>query len=102
VGLRRVVNFNPAEAIFDAMIRQELPKNVQSRGYSFFSKVEVPPRPQIITETYRMEDVVSPPFPIEGNKSSYALIATVSTSPEGAESAFYRTKKRLLNLYRGD
>jgi predicted ATP-grasp superfamily ATP-dependent carboligase len=102
VGLRRVVNFNPAEAIVDAVIGRELPKNVQSRGYSFFSKVEVPPRPQTITETYKMEDVISPPFPIKGNKSAYALIATVSTSPKGAESAFYRTKKRLLNLYHGD
>jgi predicted ATP-grasp superfamily ATP-dependent carboligase len=102
VGLRRVVNFNPAEAIVDAVIGRELPKSVQSRGYSFFSKVEVPPRPQIITETYKMEDVISPPFPIKGNKSAYALIATVSTSPKGAESAFYRTKKRLLNLHQGD
>jgi predicted ATP-grasp superfamily ATP-dependent carboligase len=102
VGLRRVTNFNPAEAIVDATIGRKLPKNVQTRGYSFFSKVEVPPRPQIITETYRMEDVISPPFPIKGNKSAYALIATVSTSPKGAESAFYRTKKRLLNLYKGD
>ena len=102
VGLRRVVNFNPTEAIVDAVIGRKLPKNVQSRGYSFFSKVEVPPRPQIIEETYKLKEVVSPPFPIEGKKSAYALIATVSTSPKGAESAFYRTKKRLLNLYRGD
>jgi predicted ATP-grasp superfamily ATP-dependent carboligase len=102
VGLRRVTNFNPAEAIIDATIGRKLPKNVQSRGYSFFSKVEVPPRPQIITETYKLEDVISHPFPIKGNKSAYALIATVSTSPKGAESAFYRTKKRLLNLYHGD
>ena len=102
VGLRRVVNFNPAEAIVDAVIRRKLPKNVQSRGYAFFSKVEVPPRRQIIAETYKLKDVISPPFPIEGNRLAYALIATVSTSPKGAESAFHRTKKRLLNLYRGD
>jgi len=102
VGLRRVTNFNPAEAIVDAVIGRKLPKNVQSRGYSFFSKVEAPPRPQIITETYKLEDVISPPFPIEGNKSAYALIATVSTSQKGAESAFYRTKRRLQNLYHGD
>jgi predicted ATP-grasp superfamily ATP-dependent carboligase len=102
VGLRRVVNFNPAEALVDAVIGRKLPKNVQCRGYSFFSKVEVPPRPQIITETYKMEDVISPPFPIEGNKSAYTIIATVSTSPKGAESAFYHAKKRLLNLYQGD
>jgi len=102
VGLRRVASFNPAEAIVDATIRRKLPKNVQSRGYSFFSKVEVPPRPQIITEAYKLEDVISPPFPIKGNKSAYALIAAVSISHRGAESAFYRTKKRLLDLYRGD
>ena len=102
VGLRRVTNFNPAEAIFDATIGRELPKNVQSRGYAFFSKVEIPPLPQIITETYKLKDVISPPFPIEGNRSAYALIATVSPSPKGAESAFYRAKKRLLNLYNGD
>jgi predicted ATP-grasp superfamily ATP-dependent carboligase len=102
VGLRRVVNFNPAEAIVDAAIGRELPKNVQTRGYAFFSKVEVPRRPQIIRDAYRMKEVISPPFPIEGNKSACALIATVSASPKGAESAFYRAKKRLLKLYRGD
>jgi hypothetical protein len=91
------VNFNPAEAIVDAVIGRKLPKNVQSRGYSFFSKAEIP-NPQVITETYKLKDVISPPFPIEGNKSAYALIATFSTSPKGAETAFYRTKKRLLKI----
>jgi len=102
VGLRRVANFNPAEAIVDAAIRRKLPTNVQTRSYTFFSKVEIPPRRQIIAETYKIKDIISPPFPIEENSSAYALIATVSTSPKGAESAFNRTKKRLLNLYRGD
>jgi len=102
VGLRRVANFNPAQAIVDAVIRRKLPKNMQSRGYSFFSKVEVPSRRQIIAETYKVEDIIAPPFPIKGNRSAYALLATVSTSPKGAQSAFYRAKKRLLNLYRGD
>jgi len=102
VGLRRVANFNPAQAIVDAVIRRKLPKNMQNRGYSFFSKVEVPSRRQIIAETYKVEDIIAPPFPIKGNRSAYALLATVSTSPKGAQSAFYRAKKRLLNLYRGD
>jgi predicted ATP-grasp superfamily ATP-dependent carboligase len=102
LGLRRVINFNPAEAIVDAIIGKKLPKRVYSKGYSFFSKVEVHPRPQIIDETYKMEDVISPPFPIEENKSAYALITSISTSAKGAESAFYRTRNRLLNLYQGD
>jgi predicted ATP-grasp superfamily ATP-dependent carboligase len=101
VGLRRVANFNPAETIIEAAVRRKLPENVQTRGYSFFSKVEVPLRREIITETYRLEDVVSPPFPIE-DKTAYALIAAASTSPEGAEKGFNHTKTRLLKLYRGD
>ncbi len=100
IGLKRTVNFNPAQAIVNAVIRRKLPKNVQTRGYTFFSKVEVPSDPQIIAETYKIKEIVSPPFPIEENRTAYALIATSSTSYRGAQSAFYRTKKRLLNLYR--
>jgi hypothetical protein len=100
IGLKRAVNFNPAQAIVNAVIRRKLPKNVQTRGYALFSKVEVPSDPQIIAETYKIKDVISPPFPIEENRTAYALIATSSSSPRGAQSAFYRTKKRLLSLYR--
>jgi predicted ATP-grasp superfamily ATP-dependent carboligase len=102
VGLRRVADFNPAEAIINAAVGRRLPKNVQHRGYAFFSKVEVPSRCQIIDETYKLRDVVSPPFPIEEDKSAYALIAVTSTSCKGAETAFYRAKKRLLKIYGGD
>ena len=103
IGLKRSVNFNPAQAIIDAVIGRKLPKKVQTRDYTFFSKVEVPSDPQIIDETYKLKDVISSPFPIEDSKTVYALIATSSTSLDGAQSAFYRTKKRLLSLYcRGD
>ncbi len=101
IGLKKAMNFNPAETIIDAVIRRKLPKNVQNRGYAFFSKVEVPSCPQIVSETYKLNDVISPPFPIEEN-TAYALIASSSTSLRGAQSAFYRTKKRLLSLYGGD
>ena len=101
VGLKRVANFNTAQAIVDAVIRRKLPTNVQTRGYAFFSKVEVPSCRQVVAETYNLKDVVSPPFPIEEN-TVYALIASSSSSSRGAQSAFYRTKKRLLSLYGGD
>ena len=101
IGLRKAANFNPAEAIISAVIGRKLPSNIQNRGYTFFSKVQVPSIPQMITETYRLKDVVSPPFPIEEN-TAYALIAASSSSIRGAQSAFYRTKKRLLSLYGGD
>ena len=101
IGLRREANFNIADAITDAVINRKLPTNVQHRGYTFFSKVEVPSYPEIVSEIYKLKDVVSPPFPVEEN-TAYALIASSSTSPKGAQSGFYHTKKRLLSFYGGD
>jgi predicted ATP-grasp superfamily ATP-dependent carboligase len=103
IGLRKVADFNPAQAIADAVFERKLPKDSQRRGYAFFSKVEVPLHPQILGETCRLKDVISPPFPIAGNQSAYALLVASSTSLKGAQSAFYRSKKRLLAFYgRGD
>jgi predicted ATP-grasp superfamily ATP-dependent carboligase len=99
IGLRKIVDFNPAQAIVDAAFGQKLPKDVQTQGYAFFSKAEVPTRPQTISETYKIKEVTSPPFPITGNESAYALLATCSTSLKDAQSAFYIAQKRLLNLY---
>jgi predicted ATP-grasp superfamily ATP-dependent carboligase len=99
IGLRKVADFNPAQAIIDSVLGRKLPKNVQRRGYTYFSKVDVPPHLQFVAETCKLKEVVSPPFPIEGNQSAYALLATSSTSLDGAQSAFYRAKKRLLAFY---
>jgi predicted ATP-grasp superfamily ATP-dependent carboligase len=101
IGLRKVAASNPAQAIIDAVLRQKLPKNRPPKGYALFQKVEFPPRPEIIAETYKLKEVVSPPFPIKGNQSAYALIAASSTSPKGAQSALYRAKRHLLKLYVG-
>jgi predicted ATP-grasp superfamily ATP-dependent carboligase len=99
IGLRKVVAFNPAQATVDAVLRQKLPKTSSLRGYALFKKVEVPSLPQIVAKTYKLKEVTSPPFPIRGNQSTYALLATSSTSLKGAQSALYRAKKRLLKLY---
>ena len=102
IGLTKAANFNPADAIINATIKQKLPKDVQCRGYAFFSKVKVPSCPQILAETYKLKDVVSPPFPIEQNKTAVALIASSSSSSRGSQSAFYRAKNCLLKFYGGD
>lgn len=99
IGLRKIVNFNIAEAITKATIQRSLPKNIEKRGYSFFSKVQVPPRLQFLRETYQIKNIISPPFPIELKKSATALISTTSSTEKGAQQAFYRTKKQLLKIY---
>ena len=99
IGLRKIVNFNIADAILKVIIDGKLPKNIEKRGYSFFSKVQVPSRPQIIIKTYQIKNIVSPPFTVELRKPAIALISTTSSTNKGAKQAFYRTKKRLLNIY---
>jgi predicted ATP-grasp superfamily ATP-dependent carboligase len=101
VGLREVVGFNPAAAIVDAVTEGKLPKDVQSHGYSFFSKVETPSCIRKLAETYRVDGVVSPPFPVEKGKASYALISVSSDTLSGAQSVFNQSKKRVVSLCGG-
>lgn len=102
VGLRKVVNFNTAQAIIHAVANGKLPKNVQTTGYAFFSKLEMPTRSQNKRETQNMKEIVSPLFSIEENSPAHALVVTYSSSSNGAKSAFYRTKKLMLNNFEGD
>lgn len=102
VGLRKVVNFNAAQAIIDAVVDKRLPKNVQTKGYTFFSKIELPSSSQKTTETYNLKEIVSPPFLVEENKLAYTFVVTCSNTSKGAQSSFYKTKKRLLSNYKGD
>jgi predicted ATP-grasp superfamily ATP-dependent carboligase len=98
VGLRRVVNFNPAQAIIDAILKRKLPTHIQSCGYAYFSKVEMP-NPQIyaLEKIYRMNEVVSPPFPVSENGAASALLASHGTTLKEATLKFREAKKRVLN-----
>jgi predicted ATP-grasp superfamily ATP-dependent carboligase len=99
IGLRKVVNFNPAQALIDAVFKQKLPENVRSLGYAFFSKIKVPcPNPLILSKIYKLDEVVSPPFPVLDNESAYALLASHSTKLKNAQTTFYGAKKRLLGV----
>jgi len=103
VGLKKAVNFNPSQAIIEAVVERKLPKKIQNTGYSFFSKIKVPEtNSQQIAQTYNMQEVVSPPFLVQKNEPTYALVAVDSNTNNGAKSAFYRVKKQLINLYNGE
>jgi predicted ATP-grasp superfamily ATP-dependent carboligase len=98
VGLRRVANFNPAQAIVNAILKRELPADTRSCGYTYFSKVETP-NPQIgaLQKVYGMNEVVSPPFPVSENGVASALIASHGATIKEAKSKFREAKKRVLN-----
>lgn len=99
LGLRRVVNVNPAQAVIDAVFQRKLPKNIQSSGYAFFSKVKVfPPVHGDLKAIYGLEELVSPPFPITSDEGAYALLVAYSKGLEGARKRFYKAKRRLLKI----
>jgi predicted ATP-grasp superfamily ATP-dependent carboligase len=98
IGLRRVVNFNPAEAIVNAVLKRELPKNIQGYGYAFFSKVEAPlPTIDALQKTYEVNEVVSPPFPVSSSGTAYTLVSSHGATVKAATASFREAKKRVLN-----
>jgi len=98
IGLRRVINFNLAQAIVDAVLKRELPAHIQNRGCAYFSKVETA-KPTIgaLQAIYRMQGVVSPPFPVAENGVASALIASYGATLHEATTRFREAKKRVLN-----
>jgi len=98
VGLRRVANFNPAQAIVNAVLKRKLPADIQSCGYEYFSKVETS-NPQVVAlqKIYGMDDVVSPPFPVVETGAASALIASHGATLKEASVRFREAKKRVLN-----
>jgi hypothetical protein len=97
VGLRRVVNFNPAQDIVDAVLNRKLPTQVERCGYAYFSKVETSmPTLGALQETYGMDEVVSPPFPVSNGAVS-ALVASYGGKFLEAKMGFREAKKRVLD-----
>jgi predicted ATP-grasp superfamily ATP-dependent carboligase len=97
VGLRRTVNFNPAQAIIDAVLKHELPAQVESCGCTIFSKVKTHiPTVAALQETYVMDEVVSPPFPVS-NCGASTLLASYGATLHEASAGFREAKKRVLD-----
>jgi len=101
IGLRRVVNFNPAQAIVNAVLKRELPRNIQSCGYAYFSKVEMPlPTIDVLQKTGEINEVVSPPFPVLENGTAFALVSSHGATLKAATARFREAKKRVLRTIR--
>ena len=98
VGLRRVVNFNPAHAIVNAVLKRKLPEQRKSCGCTYFSKVETPnPTIDALEKTYRINEVVSPPFPVSDHDTASALLVAYGATLNEASSAFREAKMRVLS-----
>jgi predicted ATP-grasp superfamily ATP-dependent carboligase len=104
VGLRRAANFNPAQAIVNAVLKREFPTLIQTCGYTVFSKVETPnPTIAALQETCKMNEVVSPPFPVSPKGTACALIESHGATLKEAKLRFREAKTRVLtSMSRGE
>jgi predicted ATP-grasp superfamily ATP-dependent carboligase len=98
VGLSGVVNFNVAQAIADAVLKEKLPNEPAFNGVSCFSKVETTnPTVDSLKEIFKMLTVVSPPFPDAAGKT-HALVFCNASSLEKAKLDMQEAKKQLLRI----
>jgi predicted ATP-grasp superfamily ATP-dependent carboligase len=101
IGLRRVVNFNVAEAILNAVSKRKLPTDIQTCGYAFFSKVETPlPTIGALQKTYEINEAISPPFPVSSSGTACALVSSHAATVKAATAGFREAKKRVLSIMR--
>ena len=102
VGLRKVAPFNLAEAMLNSVLERKLPANQESVGYACFSKVKTPkPTTEALKQTYSVDEVVSPPFPISTDEFAYALLCSHHNTLAKAKWGLDEAKKNLLGKSTG-
>ncbi len=99
VGLRKVANFNIAEALINSAVLGKLPSETEIHGFSCFSKQQIPtPTMEEYQKASKFASIVSPPFPLKGNTESYALAIGYGENVEIACSASEEAKKQLQDI----
>ncbi|MCL2173085.1 MAG: ATP-grasp domain-containing protein [Nitrososphaerota archaeon] len=103
IGLCRVTDFNFADAIVNAALKNSLfSEAVFLDCYVCFSKMETPKVDiDFLDILYGIPDIVSPPFPIYDSKEGCALIAAYGKSLEEAQCLLEETRRHLLNIMQG-
>ncbi|MEM0253422.1 MAG: ATP-grasp domain-containing protein [Thermoproteota archaeon] len=101
VGLRRVVGFNPAQSIINAVFCGESPSICEVRGFSAFQKVKIQNlRRKSSIDVYGMENVLTPPIELGG--FTYAFIEAYGSTPHSALNKLYRVRKGLMQRIYGE
>ncbi len=92
VGLRKVAGFNVAEALVNAVLKGKLPAKNEHKGFACFSKTETPkPTIEAFQKAAKLDAVVSPPFPLDDNAKSCALVIGEGDTLGRCKPAFRRS-----------
>jgi predicted ATP-grasp superfamily ATP-dependent carboligase len=99
VGLRKVARFNVAEELVNAVLKGKIPTEPENRGVSCFSKIETDkPAIGVFQKATKLGAVISPPFPLNGNAKSIALVIGEADTLDDARLHLEEAKKRLCNI----
>lgn len=97
VGLRRVADFNVAEAIVSAVLKGSFPIKFATNRYASFSKIGTKkPSVDAFNKVAHLNNVVSPPFPL--NRTSTFLVIGEGESLQDSRLQLEEAKKSLLNI----
>jgi len=100
LGLRMVIDTNPAKLIKEAVMTGRMPRTPRTSGYTYFSKTRAPRMGvERLRRAYAFDAVLAPPFPLAGRP--WALIGVHSTTPTGARAGFAKARRRLERLLGG-
>ena len=103
VGLRKVVNFNVAQAIVDSVVRNVLPENPSLKGVCCFSKVAIPsPHLSVQTRICNSDWLVMPPFVLNPTEISYSMVQSCRETAPEACIGLDEVKKRLRRICAGE
>jgi tyramine---L-glutamate ligase len=102
VGLSKTSNINIAQGIVDAVLKKKLPKKPELHGYACFSKIQTP-NPQInqLKKTFKIPEVISPPFPNVSGKTCALVCGCCADSEANASFEIQEAKKHLLSIIIG-
>ena len=101
VGLKQTADFSVAQAIAYSGLDNRLPDDVRLRGYSCFGKVKTTkPAARVLQKTYKLEDLVSPPFPTS-TAGAYALLQHHGSTIDESVAGFTEARRHLHRILRG-
>jgi hypothetical protein len=99
VGLSQIADFNVAEAMVNAVLKNTLPVSREIKGWVYFSKVKTSkPSFRQFQKASQMAGVISPPFPQDNNPDAVALVSGHNNSMPEAKIQFEEAKNLLLNI----
>ncbi len=102
VGLRKVADFNIAEALAKAVLKGTLPERSRTHGYVCFSKIPVEsPSTLAWKEICGLTAVASPPFPFAEAQSHYALVEGFGSTLADAQNRLNEAKEHTRQICKG-